>query len=190
MHHVTSSASWFPSLRTSKMPRENCLKVSKKRQVQLRLARLKITNKKETAGKQSSKTNYEMPSQSASMRKLSLGKQEEGVWDLRTTQQWLMVHVERLNNLIAEVICLNCAGTGFKMYIDPQNQGCCSILKLKCSLCERDGYRKIIFTSPQLPRRLQEFDVNVRMMLLAHELGLGYAAHKKINSVGNPWASP
>ena len=29
------------------------------------------------------------------------------------------------------------------------------------------------------------FDVNVRIMLLEHKLGLGYAAQQ---SVGNPWA--
>ena len=54
------------------MLREKCLKVSKPI-----LGRLKTTNKKEATGKQSSKTNDEMPSQSVAMRKLSLGKQEE-----------------------------------------------------------------------------------------------------------------
>ena len=58
------------------MPGEKHLKVSKKRQTQLVLARLKTTNKKEATGMQSSKTNEEMPSRSASMRMLSLGKQE------------------------------------------------------------------------------------------------------------------
>ena len=143
-------ASWFSLLRTSKMPKENHLKVSKKRQNQLLLARLKTTNKKEATGKQSSKINDEMPSR-ASMRKLSLGKQEECSGDQRATQQWLIVHVEHLNNLITEVIRPSCAG--LKIYIDPQNQGFCTILVLRCSMCERDGYRKSISATP---RRLQE----------------------------------
>ena len=101
------------------------------------------------------------------VRKLSLGKQE------CATQQWLIVHFEQLNNMI-------------KIYIDPQNQGFCTSLLLKCSLCKRDGYRKSIFTSPQLQdvsRNYVAFDVNVCMVLLAHKLGLGYAALKKISKV-------
>ena len=68
----------------------------------------------------------------------------------------------------------------------PQNQGFCTSLVLKCSLCERDGYRKSAFTSPRLQdvsRNDVMFDVNVRMVLLAHKLGLGYAALKKISKV-------
>ena len=40
---------------------------------------------------------------------------------------WI-VHVEHLNNLITEVICISCAGTGLKIYIDLQNQGFSSSL--------------------------------------------------------------
>ena len=137
------------------MPRENHLRVSKRRQNQLLLARLKTSNKKKATGKQSSKTHDEMLSRSSSMRKLSLGKQRECSVDPCATQQWLIVHVERLNNLITEIICPICAGTGLKMYIDPQNQGFCTSLVLKCSLCERDGYRKSDSkTSPGMMSRL------------------------------------
>ena len=50
--------------------------------------------------------------QSASLRKLSLGKREgESESDsTRVTQQWLIVHVARLNELIGELICPKCAG--------------------------------------------------------------------------------
>jgi hypothetical protein len=54
---------------------------------------------------------------------------------------------------------------------------------VECADCEgdRDAFRRSVYTSS----RLQEcsrgdvaFDINVRMVLLAHELGLGYAALK------------
>ena len=58
---------------------------------------------------------------------------------------------------------------------------------IECADCEgdRDAFRSVYTSS-----RLQEcsrgdvaFDINVRMVLLAHEFGLGYAAVKKISKV-------
>ena len=64
-----------------------------------------------------------------------------------------------------------------KIDIDPQNQGFCSSLVLKCSLCEA------FFNLRDISRNDVAFDVNVRMVLLAHELGLGYAPLKEISKV-------
>jgi len=156
----------------AKQPRN---KRTKRREQQLSLAR----------GKVQQKTNVpepEIPSTSASMRKLS-PKEQEGLDS--ATQQWLIIHVARLNELLSGLICPNCAGTGLKVNIDPQNHGFCSSLILECSLCD-GGYRKSVYTSTRLQdetRKDVAFDVNVRMMLLAHELGLGYAALKKISKV-------
>lgn len=181
MHHVMcADASWFScqwDLLNLKMPKEARTKTTKKRRQQLSLARQKA--------KQSNEEDYQVPSQSASMRKLSIGKELDS-GEQRASQQWLIVHVARLNELVNGLICPNCAGTGLKINIDPQNQGFCSSLLLECSLCERDGYRKSIYTSTRLQdgtRNDVAFDVNVRMVLLAHELGLGYAALKKISKV-------
>jgi hypothetical protein len=55
---------------------------------------------------------------------------------------------------------------------------------MECADCEgdRDAFRRSVYTSS----RLQEcsrgdvaFDMTVRMVLLAHQLGLGYAVLKK-----------
>ncbi|KAL1276305.1 hypothetical protein QQF64_035928 [Cirrhinus molitorella] len=73
-----------------------------------------------------------------------------------------------------------------KINIDPQNHGFCSSVLLECSLCERDRYFRSVYTSTRLQdesRNDVAFDVNVRMVLLAHELGMGYAALKKISKV-------
>lgn len=70
--------------------------------------------------------------------------------------------------------------------IDPQNHGFCSSLLLKCCLCKDDKYRRNVYTSTRLrdeSRNDVAFDVNIRMVLLAHELGLGYAALRKISKV-------
>ena len=78
----------------------------------------------------------EMPSHSALMRKLTFQQQEcsDSGGNQSVTQQWL-VHVARLNELIGGLICPNCAGTGLKVNIDPNNQGFCSSLLLECSPC-------------------------------------------------------
>lgn len=133
----------------------------------------------------------EMPSGSASERKLSMGNQ--GVLDIsqsinkvHSTQQWLLVHVARLNELIGDLTCPNCGMSGLKINIDLQNQGFCSSLLLECCLCKDDKYRRSVYTSTRLrdeSRNDVAFDVNVRMVLLAHELGLGYAALRKISKV-------
>jgi hypothetical protein len=58
---------------------------------------------------------------------------------------------------------------------------------IECAHCEgdRDAFRRVYTSS-----RLQEcsrgdvaFDINVRMVLLAHKLRLGYSALKKISNV-------
>jgi hypothetical protein len=59
---------------------------------------------------------------------------------------------------------------------------------IECTDCEgdRDAFRRSVYISS----RLQEcsrgdvvFDLNVRMVILAHKLGHGYAALKKISNV-------
>ena len=47
-------------------------------------------------------------------------------------------------------------------------------------------YRRSVYTSTRLQSETRgdvAFDVNVRMVLLAHELGMGYAALRKISKV-------
>ena len=126
-----------------------------------------------------------MPLQSASLRKLSFGEKEryEGAG---CTQQWLLIHIARLNELLTDLICPNCANKGLQICIDPVNEGFCSSLLLKCTLCTSDPYKKSVYTSTRIHDETRSdvaFDVNVRMVLLAHELGLGYAALRKISTV-------
>ena len=71
--------------------------------------------------------------QSASLHKL--GKKEERDTDSCVTQQWLILHVSRLIELIGGLICPNCARTRLQVTIDPINQGFCSALDLKCTMC-------------------------------------------------------
>ena len=75
---------------------------------------------------------------------------------------------------------------GVRLIIDPINQGFCSALDLKCTLCTSDEYHKSVYTSTRIHNETRgdvAFDVNVRMVLLAQELGLGYAALRKISTV-------
>lgn len=100
------------------------------------------------------------------MRKLSFGKQEcsDSGGNQSATQQWLIVHVVRLNVLIGGLICPNCAGTGLKVNIDLKNHGYCSSLVLECSLCKEDRYRQSVYTSTLLQDASGNdvaFDVNV-----------------------------
>ena len=127
---------------------------------------------------------------SASERKLSMGNLggdiQKDEAQTGATQQWLLVHVGRLNYLIQDLLCPNCAGSGLEIHIDPQNYGFCSNLSLECCLCKGDPYRTSVYTSTRLQEETRSdvaFDVNVRMVLLAHELGMGYAALKKISKV-------
>ena len=104
-------------------------KASKKRAKQLALARKIIERGSNTS-------NDDIP-ESASLRKLKQQSPDRGS-DQYATQQWLIVHVARLNELIGDLICPNCTGSGLQIQIDPQNQGFCNSLLLECSLCERD----------------------------------------------------
>lgn len=162
-----------------KMP----LRHSVKRRQQLSLARSSKRNDKTS-------TNIRLPPGSASARKLSLGNRggdlEGNENGERATQQWLLVHVARLNEIVSDLICPNCAGSGLAINVDPHNQGFCSSLLLECRQCTGDRYRRSVYTSTRLhdaSRNDVAFDVNVRMVLLAHELGMGYAALKKISKV-------
>ncbi|CAM4571374.1 unnamed protein product [Leuciscus chuanchicus] len=60
-------------------------------------------------------------------------------------------------------------------------------LLLECSNCKGEsGYRRSVYTSTRLQSETRgdvAFDVNVRMVLLAHELGMGYAALRKVSKV-------
>lgn len=127
------------------------------------------------------------PGKSASGRKLSANREViEDAADC-ATQQWLLVHVSRLNEMINDLLCPNCAESDLTINIDPNNQGFCSSLLLECNSCKaEDGYRLSVYTSTRLQSETRgdvAFDVNVRMVLLAHELGMGYAALKKISKV-------
>lgn len=127
------------------------------------------------------------PGKSASGRKLSANREViEDAADC-ATQQWLLVHVSRLNEMINDLLCPNCAESDLTINIDPNNQGFCSSLLLECNSCKaEDGYRRSVYTSTRLQSETRgdvAFDVNVRMVLLAHELGMGYAALKKISKV-------
>ena len=104
------------------------------------------------------------------------------------TQQWLSIHLDQINNLVRELICPTCLNcTGLQGTIDSANQGFCSSVMLQCTHCqEGDKYRKSVYTSTRLQDSTRgdvAFDINVRMVLLAHELGLGYRALKKISKV-------
>lgn len=90
--------------------------------------------------------------------------------------------------LIKDLICPNCMSNDLQINIDPQNQGFCSSLLLECKKCKslENGYRKSVFSSTHLQESTKSdvaFDINIRMVLLAHELGLGYAALKKISKI-------
>lgn len=78
----------------------------------------------------------------------------------------------------------NCAASGLTINIDPEKHAFCSSLLLECSNCKGDtsGYRRSIFTSTRLQSDVA-FDVNICMVLFAHELGMGYAALRKISNV-------
>jgi hypothetical protein len=78
--------------------------------------------------------------------------------------------------------------TGLTITIDPTNQGFCNSVMIECAHCDGycDAFRRSVYSSS----RLQEcsrgdvaFYINVRMLLLAHELGLCYATQKKISKV-------
>lgn len=66
------------------------------------------------------------------------------------------------------------------------NQGFSSSLLLECKECKSldNGYRTSVFSSSR-PQEASTndvaFDMNVRMVLSAHELGLRYAALKEIS---------
>ena len=155
--------------------------LSKKRKQQLRFARSNSRKSIPAADKPSGSSTSE--------RKLSLENQG-GVNDSATdcaTQQWLIIHVARLNELIRDLLCPNCAAADLFIKIDPVNHGFCSSLLLECSNCKGESrYRRSVYTSTRLQSETRgdvAFDVNVRMVLLAHELGMGYAALRKISKV-------
>lgn len=139
------------------------------------------------------RSDDETPLATASSRKLALGKGQsatDGADDStapRETQQWLLVHVAQLNKLVSGLVCPKCSGFGLQVIVDPQNYGFCSSVLLQCSLCEgHDKYYKSVYTSTRLQEESRSdvaFDINIRMVLLAHELGMGYAALKKISKV-------
>ena len=79
------------------------IKPSQKRQ-QLSVAR---TQKRPT-----NETDNKIPSPSASKCKLSFRKLKDSEGDQRATQQWVIINVVRLNELVSGLICPNCAGTG------------------------------------------------------------------------------
>ena len=91
------------------------------------------------------------------------------------TQQWLLIHLNQINDLVRELICPTCLNsTGLQVTIDSANQGFCSSVMLQCTHCqEGDRYRKSVYTSTRLQDSTRgdvAFDINVRMVLLAHEL--------------------
>jgi len=103
--------------------------LSKKRKQQLRFARCNIMKYIKVADKPSGS--------STSDRKLSLGNQW-GVNDSATdcaTQQWLIIHVVRLNELVRDLLFPNCAASDLFINIDPVNHGFCSSLLLECNNC-------------------------------------------------------
>lgn len=152
---------------------------SNKKLLQLRLARKSKAEKEKKRGEKA-------PVQNASMRKLLCDGESYETNDL-ATQQWLLLHVARLNELIHELVCPNCAGSGLRVTIDPQNQGFCSTLMLECTLCDSESkYSRSVFSSTRLGEESRSdvaFDVNVRMVVLAHELGLGYAGLRKVSKI-------
>ena len=157
--------------------------MTKERKKQLGIARC-------GKGRRSIGLAVKTPASSTSDRKLSLGNRG-GVNDSATdcaTQQWLIVHVTRLNELIHDLLCPNCAtASGLFIKVDPENHGFCSSLLLECTNCKGESrYRRSVYTSTRLQSETRgdvAFDVNVRMVLLAHELGMGYAALRKISKV-------
>ena len=68
------------------------------------------------------------------------------------TQQWLIVHVTRLNELIHDLLCPNCAtASGLFIKVDPENHGFCSSLLLECTNCKGESrYRRSVYTSTRL----------------------------------------
>lgn len=166
-----------------KMPRQTHYS-SKNKRIQLLAARAHRGKVTESRSKQ------ETQPATASSRKLSFGKlQGQGEESSQTpaTQEWLLVHVARLNELVSGLVCPECAGYGLHVIIDPKNHGFCSSVLLQCSLCEDEvKYSRSVYTSTRLQEESSgnvAFDVNVRMVLLAHELGMGHAALKKISKV-------
>lgn len=156
-------------------------KVSSKRKQQLCFA-------KSEKIKQPTGLPHKPPGSSTSHRKRSLGNRElvDGAGD-GATQQRLIVHVSRLKELISDLLCPNCSALSLSINIDPENQGFCSSLLLECKNCKAEGgYRRSVYTSTRLQSETQgdvAFDVNVRMVLLAHKLGMGYA------TLGDPFPS-
>lgn len=171
---------------------KTCVKPCKSRRNQLANARRRLSNEESKCPKIDDESVTEPPAAvSASRRKIDETRKAASPppEDERpATQQWLIMHVSRLNELLNDLLCPNCMENGLSVNIDPQNQGFCSSLMLECSECKQkeNGYRKSVFSSSRLQESSRgdvAFDVNVRMVLLAHELGLGYTALKKISKV-------
>lgn len=107
------------------------------------------------------------------------------------TQQWLLMHLTRINELIGDLLCPNCLGVGnccLKVTIDENHFGFCNQVILACSQCPSNGneFTKSVFSSTRLGESNRgdvAFDINTRMVLLSHELGLGYTALKKMGKV-------
>lgn len=96
--------------------------------------------------------------------------------------------MSQINQLVYDFICPKYLHTGLKITIDPTNQGFCNSVMIEYAHCEgdRDAFRRSVYTSSRLhecSRGDVAFDINVRMVLLAHKLGLGYAVLKKISKV-------
>lgn len=144
------------------------------------------------AAARTKRVRHELPSdtssrRSASERKLALCQHDDLDHGDMATQQWLLFHIAELNEIIRDLICPHCAASGLRITIDPKNQGFCSSVMLECHSCgDNDAFRRSVYTSPRLQGETRgdvAFDVNTRMVLLAHELGLGYAALKKMSKV-------
>ena len=152
-------------------------------------ANVEKTEKKQVSQEKSMVTDNEMV-ESASRRKIESHNEDKvkAPDHEPASQQWLLGHISQLNKLIDGLVCPDCGQEGLEISIDPNNKGYCTALLLVCTLCPKgkDQFRKTVFTSPRIQDSEKgdvAFEINTRMVFLAHQMGLGYAALEKFSKV-------
>lgn len=103
----------------------------------------------------------------------------------KTEPEWTIAHIGQLSKLVGNVLCPNCFQSTMIITISPYHQGLASELQLQCKNCT---YLEKILSSPRIDNveiheRNRPFEINSRITLLTHELGMSYASLEKMANV-------